>query len=217
MSYSDFKTLEQINTELGIVIKDENKLYVNIEPVKLSNLFVEIMKVAFDLAIKIDTEMARQSFIVDNVLMELKRHIDISFFVGNAFNVDKSKGLTGNPDSIITNSDNQLYITSPVVILVEAKKSDLGGGYAQCIAEMEAARIFNERKANNIPIIYGVVTDGVIWRFISLHDNIAVIDSYLYNFGDGSKILGILKYFLQNSHNSVGSVITDPTDISPSI
>ncbi|MEN8221279.1 MAG: hypothetical protein ABFS56_34005, partial [Pseudomonadota bacterium] len=198
MSYSDFKTLEQINSELGIVIKDENELYIKIEPVKLSQLFVDIMKVAFDLAIKIDTEMARLSLIVDNVLIELKRHINISFFLGNAFNVDKSKGLTGNPDLIISNSDNQLYITSPVVVLVEAKKSDLGSGYAQCIAEMEAARIFNERKGNNIPIIYGVVTDGAIWRFISLQDNIAAIDSYLYNFGDGSQILGILKSFLQS-------------------
>ena len=70
MSYSDFKTLEQINDELGIVIKDENRLYTQTEPVKLSQLFVEIMKMAFDLAIKIDTEMARQSFIVDNVLIE---------------------------------------------------------------------------------------------------------------------------------------------------
>jgi hypothetical protein len=196
MSYSDFKTLEQINSELGIVIKDENRLYTQIEPLKLSQLFIEIMKVAFDLAIKIDTEMARQSFIVDNVLIELKRHVDISFFVGKAFNVDSSKSLTGNPDAIISNSNNQLYITSPVVVLVEAKKSDLGSGYAQCIAEMEAARIFNEKKGNNIPIIYGVVTDGATWRFISLQNNIAAIDSYLYHFDDGSQILGILKSFL---------------------
>ena len=197
MSYSDFKTLEQINSELGIVIKDENSLYTQIEPVKLSQLFVEIMKMAFDLAIKIDTEMARQSFIVDNVLIELKRQVGISFFVGNTFNVDSSKGLTGNPDAIISQSDNQLYVTSPVVVLVEAKKSDLGSGYAQCIAEMEAARIFNEKKGNDIPIIYGVVTDGAIWRFISLQNNIAAIDSYLYHFGDGSQILGILKSFVR--------------------
>ncbi|RKZ74222.1 MAG: hypothetical protein DRQ57_11785 [Gammaproteobacteria bacterium] len=174
MSYSDFKTLEQINDELGIVIKDENRLYTQTEPVKLSQLFVEIMKMAFDLAIKIDTEMARQSFIVDNVLIELKRQVGISFFVGNTFNVDSSKGLTGNPDAIISHSDNQLYVTSPVVVLVEAKKSDIGSGYALCIAEMEAARIFNEKKGNDIPIIYGVVTDGAIWRFISLHFKLTI-------------------------------------------
>ncbi|KOR33513.1 hypothetical protein TI05_00555 [Achromatium sp. WMS3] len=196
MAYSDFKTLEQIDNDLGITVKDVNKLYTTIEPVTLSSLFVDTMKVAFDLAIKIDTEMARQSLIVDNVLLELKRHADISFFVGNSFNVDSNKGLTGNLDAIISNSNNQLYITAPVIVLVEAKKSDLGSGYAQCIAEMEAARIFNERKGNNIPVIHGTVTDGAIWRFISLQDGIAALDSHLYHFGDGSQIVGILKSFL---------------------
>jgi hypothetical protein len=79
--------------------------------------------------------------------------------------------------------------------LVEAKKSDLGSGLAQCIAEMEAAIIFNEKEGNKIPTISGVVTDGALWQFLSLKDNIATIDSYLYNFGNGGQIVGILKSF----------------------
>lgn len=117
----------------------------------------------------------------------------------NAFNVDSNKGLTGNPDGIISTSDNQLYITSPIVVLVEAKKSDLGSGLGQCVAEMEAARIFNEQKGHPISPIYGVVTDGVLWQFLSLRKNIATIDSYFYNFDDGSKIVGILKFFVEQS------------------
>ncbi len=135
---------------------------------------------------------------MDHVLMELNQHTAISFFLENSFNVDAGKGLTGNPDAIISNSDNQLYITSPVVVLVEAEKSDLGSGIAQCIAEMEGARIFNEKEGNSIPTVYGVVTDGVLWQFLSLKDNTATIDSYLYSFNDGSKILGILISFFDN-------------------
>lgn len=81
--------------------------------------------------------------------------------------------------------------------MVEAKKSDLGSGLAQCIAEMEAARIFNDRKGCPLSCIYGIVTDGVLWQFISLQNNVATIDSYLYHFGDGSKIVGILKFFVE--------------------
>ena len=195
MSYSDFKTLEQVNKELGIVIKAENELYINVEPVELTQWFIDTMKMAYTRAIRINTESARQALIVDHVLMELNQHVNISFFLENTFNIDSSKGLTGNPDGIISYSDNQLYITSPVVVLVEAKKSDLGSGLAQCIAEMEAARIFNEKEDNNIPTVYGVVTDGALWQFLSLKDNIAIVDSYLYHFGDGSQIVGILKSF----------------------
>ncbi|EDN70384.1 conserved hypothetical protein [Beggiatoa sp. PS] len=195
MSYSDFKTLDQVNKKLGIIIKGNNELYTHVKPVELTQWFIDTMKMAYTKAIRINTESSRQALIVDNVLMELNQHINISFFLGNTFNVDSSKGLMGNPDSIISYSDNQLYITSPVVVLVEAKKSDLGSGLAQCIAEMEAARIFNEKEGNNISTVYGVVTDGTLWQFLSLKDNIATIDSYLYNLGDGSQIVGILKSF----------------------
>jgi hypothetical protein len=198
MSYSDFKTLVQVNKELGIVIKAENELYINVEPAELTQWFIDTMKMAYTKAIRINTESSRQALIVDLMLMELNQHINISFFLENTFNVDSSKGLTGNPDAIISHSDNQLYITSPVVVLVEAKKSDLGSGLAQCIAEMEAARLFNEKEGNDIPSVYGVVTDGTLWQFLSLTDNIATIDSYLYHFGDGSQIVGILKSFFDN-------------------
>jgi len=199
MSYSDFKTLDQVHKELGITIHDEHELYIHIEPVELTQWFIDTMKMAYTKAIRINTESSRQALIVDHVLMELNQHVNISFFLENTFNVDSSKGLTGNPDGIISKSANQLYITSPVVVLVEAKKSDLGSGLAQCIAEMEAARIFNEQKGNPISPVYGVVTDGVLWQFLSLQDNIATIDSFFYNFDDGSKIVGILKFFVENS------------------
>ena len=202
MAYSDFKTLEQVNQELGIVIQGDNQCYMQIEPVQLTSWFLETMKMAYTTAIRINTESSRQALIVDHVLMELTQHVKISFFLENTFNVDSSKGLMGNPDGIISTSENQLYITSPVVVLVEAKKSDLGSGLGQCVAEMEAARIFNERKGHPISPIYGVVTDGVLWQFLSLQENIATIDSYFYHFDDGSKIVGMLKFFVEQSRSS---------------
>ncbi len=199
MPYSDFKTLDQVHKILGINIKSNNELYKHIEPVKLSQWFIETMRISYTRAIQINTEHARQSLIVNHVLMELSQHVNISFFLQNVFNVNAEIGLTGNPDAIISRSENQLYIQSPVVVLVEAKKSDLGSGYAQCIAEMEAARIFNEQNGNPVSPMYGAVTDGVLWQFLSLQNSIAVIDSFLYPLDDGSKIVGILKSFVESS------------------
>lgn len=197
MAYSDFKTLDQVHKELGITIQDANGLYTHIKPAELTRWFIETMEMAYPKAIRINTESARQALIVDHVFMELNRHVHISFFLNNTFNVDESKGLTGNPDGIISQSENQLYISSPVIVLVEAKKSDLSSGLGQCIAEMEGARIFNEREGTPISPIYGVVTDGVLWQFLALQDAVATIDSYLYSFEDGSKIVGILQSFIQ--------------------
>jgi len=45
-----------------------------------------------------------------------------SLFLGVDFNVDYEQGLNGNCDYIISNSTEQLFVKSPVIILVEAKK-----------------------------------------------------------------------------------------------
>ncbi|MEB3163875.1 MAG: hypothetical protein VKK80_11645 [Prochlorothrix sp.] len=199
MAYSDFKTLEQINQELGIQIKSGYELYQQVEPVQLTPWFTETMKLAYTKAVRINTESARQALIVDNVLLELSQHSVISFFLENSFNVDQARGLTGNPDGLISKSENQLYITDPVVVLVEAKKSDLGSGLPQCIAGMEAARVFNEKKGNPVSPIYGVVTDGVLWQFLALEGGVATIDSYFYALEDGSRVIGILKFLVESS------------------
>ena len=198
MAYSDFKALDQIPNQLGITLKAESELYTHIPNSDVSPWFTETIKRSYIKAIRINTENARQALIVDPVLIELSQQCNISFFLENSFNVDSHKGLTGNPDGIITKSENQLYISSPVVVLVEAKKSDLGSGLAQCIAEMEAARLFNEKAENSITTIYGIVTDGALWQFLSLSDNTATIDSYLYSFGSGQKIIAIIKSFLDD-------------------
>jgi len=82
---------------------------------------VKTMDLVYTKAIRINTESARQALIVDNVLIELEQHVAVSFFLESTFNVDSEKGLIGNPDGIISKSTNKLYITSPLVVLVEAK------------------------------------------------------------------------------------------------
>jgi len=195
MAYTDFKTLSQVEKELGIIIKQTSNLYVDINPANLSPWFIETMELAYDLAININTEAARQSLIVDNVLIELKRTLPISLFIKRYFNVDASKGLTGNPDGLVCNHLDDLEIKAPVIVLLEAKNNDINPGFPQCIAEMVAASLFNH-KAGMTSTVYGVVTDGISWRFISLKDNIATIDRHTYPFNEGKSIIAILKYFI---------------------
>jgi hypothetical protein len=88
MAYSDFKTLDQINEKLGIVINEANKIYSDIEAVEVSQWFIETMKRAYTKAVTIGTEVARQALIVDQVLIELasvgwvrQAKLDISYEV----------------------------------------------------------------------------------------------------------------------------------------
>ncbi|MGD1704145.1 hypothetical protein [Dapis sp. BLCC M229] len=53
---------------------------------------------------------------------------------------------------------------------------NLKSGLAQCIAEMVAAQIFNQRQGNNISKIYGAITTGTVWQFLELEGETVVLD-----------------------------------------
>jgi hypothetical protein len=80
-----------------------------------------------------------------------------------------------------------LILNATVIIVVEAKKENINGGLGQCVAEMLAARIFNQREGNEISTIYGTVTSGTNWRFLQLEEDIINIDLDEYYLNDVKK------------------------------
>lgn len=195
MPYSQF-SLENVKSELGIQIEDRLNLFGDISPVSYSDLLAQLLKEYSPLAIAIGTEKARSEFIIAPILFELKRQLSnrISLFSGKEFNVEPIRGLTGFCDFLISQSPQQLLIESPVVAIVEAKNDNIASGIGQCIAEMVAAQLFNERHQNIIPTIYGVVTTGSNWKFLQLNGSVVEADLDEYYLSDVGKLLGILRY-----------------------
>lgn len=62
----------------------------------------------------------------------------------------------------------------------------------QCVASMIGAQVFNERQGNKIDIIYGAVTTGTIWKFLTIEGKQVTIDVVEYYIKEIDKILGIL-------------------------
>ena len=89
-------------------------------------------------------------------------------------------------------SPEQLLITAPVLMIVEAKREDIIGGLGQCIAAMVAAQQFNQRHGEPIQTVYGAVTTGTNWKFLTLQDSVVAIDRVEYFINQIEQILGIL-------------------------
>jgi hypothetical protein len=121
----------------------------------------------------------------------------MSLFSGIDFNVDKERGLAGFCDFILSGSSEQLYLEAPAVTIVEAKNESIFSGLGQCLAEMYAARIYNEKEGFNLPCIYGAVTTGDEWKFLKLGNDAAYIDSDVYHISQIGKIIGILAAMLR--------------------
>ena len=193
MLYSDF-TLKSAKSELALELIEDQDLFSTIEEIEISSHLEETLKRTIPLALSINTEKARSELIIINILLEIKNqiHDEVSLFSGIEFSVDKEKNLSGFCDFILSKSAEQLYLEAPVVTIVEAKNENIIAALGQCIAEMYAAKIFNERENNDIPAIYGAVTTGDEWKFIKLVDNTAYIDLGKYYANHIKKIIGIL-------------------------
>jgi hypothetical protein len=194
VAYSDF-SIKQVQEAFGLEIDEGLGGFAGIESVPVSDYFVATLEENIPLAVSINTEKARSELLIANVLIEVRKRLDrrISFFSGIEFPVDKDKGLTGYCDFIVSTAQEQLFLKAPVIAVVEAKNENLMAGMGQCIAEMVAATLFNEREGNGIRAVYGAVTTGVAWRFLKLADQRVRIDLRDYGLEDNpGRIIGIL-------------------------
>lgn len=194
MSYSDF-SIETLKRNFGLVLIEDEPIFPIAPESEIPQSLAALLERYIPLALNINTEKARSEFIIAPVLAEFKfLHKDkISLFSGVDFNVDEQRGLKGRCDYIISKNREQLVISAPVCVLVEAKNENIIGGIPQCLAGMIAAREFNQAKGNSLPAIFGVVTTGSLWRFLKLAGNEAFVDTTEYPIQKLDQIFGILQ------------------------
>jgi hypothetical protein len=144
----------------------------------------------------VGSEKAKSEKIIAPILDELEEINNRSFatFSGYQFNVDKTLGLSGFCDFILSREPKAPVIKAPVFCVVEAKNDNLDEGIAQCIAEMYAAQIFNQKRNKPEPAIYGTVTFGFEWKFLQLIEKSVVIDFNIYYLNELPKLLGVLNH-----------------------
>ena len=198
MAYNKF-TINQIRKQFGIQVIESPNLFGSVTPVAPSEILRTLLVSYIPLAEAIGTEKAKSEFIVAPILAELRAlsKQQISLFSGLEFNIDEAEGLTGRCDFIISASPLQLSLTSPVLMMVEAKNDNINEGLGQCMAEMIAAQRFNQQEGNETKAIYGCVTTGSTWRFLKLEDKRIWVDDTQYVIQMPEVVLGILVHIVR--------------------
>jgi hypothetical protein len=193
MVYSDF-SLNTVLKTFDLTLNDKVDMFSAMPELEYSEFLAQTLRENVPLALASNTEKARAEMIIAPILIALRKQLNyqVSLFSGIDFTVDGSLGLNGNCDLLISNSPELLILQAPVIAIVEAKKENINAGLGQCVAEMFAAKIFNEREGNDIPAIYGTVTTGSIWKFLQLPEKTIEIDLNEYFLNNVGKILVIL-------------------------
>jgi hypothetical protein len=200
MSYSDF-TLNKISEIFGVAIQEKLNIFPPVAQLDLDPFFVKYLQNNIPLAQAIGTEKAKSEMIIAPVLIEVRRLLNnkVSLFSGVDFNVDIDQGLNGFCDFIISLSPQQLYVTCPIITLVEAKNDNLKQGLAQCIAEMIAADKLNQSDNNKLEAVYGCVTNGNQWLFLQLINSQVIVDLDEYYINQPERIISVLVYIINKA------------------
>ena len=104
--------------------------------------------------------------------------------------------LSGVCDFVLTGSPDAYLLKAPLLVVVEAKKQELSGGIAQCVAEMIAARHLNERAGLPFPAMYGCVTTGNQWQFLRLRGPLAQADPRVFYLSELGLVLGAFEWII---------------------
>ena len=199
MAFSDF-TFPQVQQDLGLTV-DEADLFSPIPTVSLREDFVTTITDGATIALAVNTDKAKSEFIIAPVLLEVRRLCGgaVGLFSGVALDVDPAKGLTGVCDFLLTKTARQFILHAPIVTVVEAKNDNLRNGLGQCIASTYAAELYNQRAESPIQAVCGVVTTGSAWKFIRVTGTTVTLDLKEYYIDNLGKLIGVLKYIVQNA------------------
>ncbi len=197
MAYSEF-TLYDVKQRWHLSIDETTDLFSTIPEVAVSHWLTETLQETLPLALALSTEKSRSELLIAPLLVELRKRTgyQVSVFSGVDFPVDASQGLNGSCDFLVALSPEQLFVSTPVLIIVEAKNDNIKSGLAQCMATMVAARLLNDREGTAIPIVYGAVTTGTTWRFLQLEADVITLDRQEYYINRAPLLLGILLHMV---------------------
>nr|VFJ53628.1 MAG: hypothetical protein BECKFW1821A_GA0114235_104323 [Candidatus Kentron sp. FW]VFJ60970.1 MAG: hypothetical protein BECKFW1821B_GA0114236_106213 [Candidatus Kentron sp. FW] len=173
MPFSDYKTISQVQAEYKIKYQEQN--FVMQKPCEPSRSFLSELAFNRENMDMFSSEAARCEMIIFPILREIYKHYyeRTSFWVQKPISFDER--LSGTPDYIVSRRSElgKTMLEYPLLIVAEAKKNDFEQGWAQCLAELIAARNLNRSDK----AVYGLVTDGKLWEFGKLEIDIFTRDT----------------------------------------
>lgn len=191
MAFSDYRkyTASELRKLFQIEIRNNEDLFTDFIPGENDyvDLQADVTKISSRLRLsKFDNEATRGSLLVSRILWKagevyrLGVFFEPSVVLQQDVSLNLPHPLSGTYDGAL--SLDEIDFVSPIISIVEVKRSNLSEGLGQCIAEMYTTlHAFAQEK------VYGIITDGEVWEFFLLEDSILSVDAqnyYIMNVAD---------------------------------
>ncbi len=198
MAYTDFKNISQVCETFDCDY--EKKQFVEEKEIEVNDVLLNIITKN----LKSNSSFINEYVICEDIIKPIIRIVAdenrLPIWSHVPFDVDKEKGLTGTPDYIFAPAlRGDMGFKLPVVCLGEAKKDKFDEAWGQTGAEMVAAQIENKNKETPV---YGLATNGEIWKFGKLVGNLFTIDSRPISVENLQHVFNVLNWLFCESRKS---------------
>jgi hypothetical protein len=191
MSFSEFKDILEVQKAYNI--KYEDGKFISETNISPPQVFIEDFQFNKENLDIFSSEASRSELIISPLLREIyKNHKNnYSFWIQKSISFDNV--LSGTSDYIFSKKSSlgKTVLENPIVIVVKAKKNDFEQGWGQCLAELVASQKINKSPEKSV---YGIVTDGNLWQFGRLKEEIFTKNEDNYIIDYISKLYGALEF-----------------------
>ncbi len=174
MPYTDF-TLESAETTLEVASRPGD-LFPGLAAAAVPAWLADALGRGMRLALV--SEKARSEFIVAPILLAVREAAGdrVAILSGQRLDVDPGRSLSGECDFLLARSEPVPRLRAPLMAVVGGvEKNDIEGGLGQCVAQMVAAQLYNERAGEPLATVYGCVTTGEAWQFLGLTGTVVTL------------------------------------------
>lgn len=200
MAFTDFKSLQQVQEAFNIKYAEED--YVEYDDLEPSKAFLEEFEFSRQNIDVFSSEASRCENVIYPIIRDVYKHYTEKFSLWSHKSIAYDAVLTGTPDYIIATKSElgKTVMGIPIIVVVEAKQNNFTEGWGQCLAELLAAQRINKKE--QIPA-HGIVTDGELWQFGKLVENLFTRNKTALAIGEIRKVFGAISYLIRSSMNWV--------------
>lgn len=164
----------------------------------------------------IDTssEAARRELLIGPLLREAYRpYADrLALWVEHDLRADPT--LSGTPDYMVSALSplGVTVFTTPVLVVIEAKRDDFVFGWGQCLATLVAAQQCNGDAQLDV---FGIVTNGRSWEFGRLRETIFTQVDNPVSLADMGALFAALDYLFMSANDLLREQPSPPSPLRP--
>ncbi len=193
MAFTDFKSIMRVQETYKIKYTQAD--YIQDADVEPSQAFLEEFMFSQRHINVFASEAARCENVIYPILREVYKEYADSFTLWSHQSISCDAELSGTPDYLISTKSalGKTVLGLPIIVVVEAKRSDFVEGWGQYLDGLVAAQKINND--NTIPI-HGLVTDGALWEFGKLEANLFTQNETVLAISDLKKVFGAIGYLM---------------------